>query len=371
MRSVRELEKIENKVVLLRVDFNLPIKDGKVEDDFRIKKTLPIIEFLIKKGAKVVLITHLGKGEETLAGVARALNKYVKAKFVPDIVGENAQKAVKDMKNGEVILLENLRSNKGEKECNEVFAKDLSKLADIYVNEAFPVSHRADASIVLLPKLLPAYAGLQLEEEVENLSRTFKKPEHPFLFILGGAKFSTKMPLIKKYLELADQVFVGGALANDFLKAGGHEVGQSLIDGTNYGIEKVLKNPKLILPVDVVVKSGDQFLAKKSGEVQKDESILDIGDDTVKNLIPLIKNSKLILWNGPLGKYEDGGAESTKKILKLVAGSEAVSIIGGGDTVALISEMKMEKEFSFVSTGGGATLDFLANGTLPGIKALE
>jgi len=377
MRSIKQIKNIEGKTVIVRVDFNLPIKDGKVEDDFRIKKSLPTIKFLQKKGVKIILITHLGQGGETLAPVAKVLNKFMKVKFVRDIIGIKVQKVVAGMKNGEVILLENLRNNKGEKGCNKIFAINLAKLADIYVNEAFPVDHREDASIVLLPKLLPSYAGFQLSEEVENLSRAFKNPKHPFLFILGGAKFSTKMPLIKKYLKLADQVFIGGALANDFLKASGDEVGKSLVDNTNYGISAILKNKparysgKLILPVDVVVRSGNKLVNKKVNEVKKDEIILDIGKQSVKNLAPFIEKSKLILWNGPLGKYEDGGAKSTEDVLKLVADSKAESIIGGGDTVALVSEMKMEKKFSFISTGGGATLDFLANGTLPGIKALR
>jgi phosphoglycerate kinase len=179
------------------------------------------------------------------------------------------------------------------------------------------------------------------------------------------------MPLIKKYLKLADGVFIGGALANDFFQAEGGEVGKSLVDGANYGIEKILKNRKLILPTDVVVKSGTKLVNKKINEVKKNEIILDIGKETIQNLILLIKKAKLILWNGPLGKYEDGGAKATEELLKIVAASKTESIIGGGDTVDLISKMKMEKDFSFVSTGGGATLEFLANGTLPGIKALK
>jgi phosphoglycerate kinase len=276
------------------------------------------------------------------------------------------------MNNGDVILLENLRNNPGEKKCDKTFTENLAKMGDVYVNEAFPVSHREDASIVLLPKLLPAYAGFQLFEEVKNLSRAFNKPKHPFLFILGGAKFSTKMPLIKKYLKLADQVFIGGALADDFLKAKGFEVGKSLVDNSKYDIKEILKNKKLIIPVDVVVESDNssKLINKKANDVKKDENILDVGSQSVKNLAPLISAAKLILWNGPLGKYESGGGVSTKKVLKLVAKSKAESIIGGGDTVTMISEMKIEKQFSFVSTGGGATLDFLANGTLPGIKAL-
>jgi len=371
MRSIREIGDIQGKRVLVRADINLPIKDGVVEDDFRVQKTMPLVKFLQEKSAKIILITHVGKSGETAAPVAQALGKFTKVTFVPEVIGSQATKAVEDMKNGEVVLLENLRQEEGEKGCDQNFAESLAKLGDIYVNEAFPVNHREDASIVLLPKLLPAYAGFQLEEEINNLSKAFDKPKHPFLFILGGAKFSTKMPLIEKYLELADHVFIGGALANDFFKAKGYEVGQSLTDCGDYNLGEVFKNKKLILPIDVVVQSGDQLINKKVDEVGADEIIIDIGSETVKNLAPFINESQLILWNGPLGKYEAGGGCATKEILKMVAGSKAESIVGGGDTVALISEMKIEDKFSFVSTGGGATLDFLVNGTLPGIKALE
>ena len=304
-----------------------------------------------------------------------ALSKFVGVKFVDQVIGSKVTDAVAQMKEGEIILLENLRKEGGEKGCDKNFAESLAKLADIYVNEAFPVDHREDASIVLLPKLLPSYAGLQLQEEVNNLSRAFKKPEHPFLFILGGVKFSTKIPLIEKYLKLADDVFIGGALGDDFLKTKGYEVGVSLVSDDSYGIEKFIKDPKLVLPVDVVVKSGDTFISKKVSEVAKDEVILDIGSESVKKLAELVKNSKLILWNGPLGKYEAGGGGATKEILKLIAESKAESIIGGGDLVSVLSSLEPRsyklKPNLFVSTGGGATLDFLANGTLPGIKALE
>jgi len=375
MRSIAQVKNIKGKVVLVRVDFNVPMKDDKVEDDFRIEKALPTIKLLQKRRARIVLITHLGKGGETLKGVAAALGKFIKVKFIPDIVGGEAQKAVKEMKDGEVLLLENLRNDAGEKEGNNVFAMSLAKLADVYVNEAFPVSHRADASIVLLPKLLPSYAGLQLSDEVKNLSHAFKKAKHPFLFILGGAKFSTKMPLIEKYLKLADYVFIGGALANDFLKRKGYEVGKSLVDEENYDLAKVLKNKKLILPFDVVVDPGGQLLNKKADEVKKNDVILDIGTETVENLARIIKKSKFILWNGPLGKYEAGGDKATKKVLKLVLESKGQTIIGGGDIVSVLSTLEPKsyklKPNLFVSTGGGATLEFLSNGTLPGIKALE
>lgn len=370
MKSIRSLKNTKGKIVLIRVDFNVPVKNGIVEDDFRILKALPTIKLLKKMGARIILISHFGKGGESLLPVYGCLEKYIKAKFVRDLCGEEAHKAIMNLKNGEVLLLENLRNDKGEKECDKKFAKKLANIADVYVNEAFSVSHRKDASIVLLPKLLPAYAGLQLEAEIRNLSMVFQRNKKPFLFILGGAKFSTKMPLIKKYKKKADYLFIGGALANDFLKAKGYEVGKSLTDDTKE-IKILLKDKKIILPEDVVVSNNEKLINKKIDEVEKGDQILDVGISSINKLENLVQKSKLILWNGPLGKYEAGGGGATREILKSMAKAKAISIIGGGDTVSLISEMKMENKFTFVSTGGGATLDFLANGTLPGIKALE
>ncbi|MFA6274459.1 MAG: phosphoglycerate kinase [Candidatus Paceibacterota bacterium] len=374
MKSIKSLKNIKGKTALVRVDFNVPVKNGKVEDDFRIKKSLPTIKFLLKKGAKIILLSHTTEKGGTLKPMA----KYLKIKFIPDL-------EVGNIKNGEAVLLENLRNYPGEMGNDLEFAKKLAKLGDFYVNDAFSVSHRAHASIVGIPKYLPSYAGFQLEEEIKNLSKVLK-PKHPFLFILGGAKFSTKMPLIKKYIGKVDNLFIGGALSNDFLKARGYEVGKSLVDGENYGIESILKNNppshkasagqgKLILPNEVLVKSGKKLINRNVNEVKKDEMIIDIGLSAEKILAPLIKKSKLILWNGPLGKYEDGGDKATKKILKLVLNSKAQVVIGGGDIVGVLSELKVEskklKPNIFISTGGGATLDFLANSTLPGIKALR
>jgi len=354
MQSIKKLKSLKGKRVIVRVDFNVPIKDGKVEDDFRIKKALPTINFLLKKGAKLILITHLGKdGSASLEPVKERFFKISK------------------IKKDKIEFFENVRKFEGEEKNDPIFAKRLRDLGDIYVNDAFSVSHREHASIVTLPRLLPAYAGFQLEAEVKHLSMVLNKVKHPFLFILGGAKFSTKMPLIDRYLKSADNVFIGGALFNDFLETMGLEVGQSLVDDTISVSDKILKNKKLILPSDLVVKSGNKLINKNINEVKKDENILDIGKESIKNLAPYIAKAKLILWNGPLGKYEDVGGGATKEILKLVAKSKAISIIGGGDTVEIISENKMEKKFTFVSTGGGATLDFLVEGTLPGIKALK
>jgi len=350
MRSIRTIKNIKGKTALVRVDFNVPIKNGKVLDDFRIQKALPTIKFLQKKGAKVVLISHLGKDEkQSIKPVADCLRKYIKK---------------------DITLLENIRKYKGEEKNDDSFARGLSRLGDFYVNDAFSVSHRKHASVVGIPKYLPSYAGFQLEEEIRNLSKVFKNPQHPFLFILGGAKFSTKMPLIKKYIKLADYLFIGGALSNDFLRVKGYEIGKSLVDNTK-GIENILKNKKLILPIDVLVLSSGKLINKKVDQIKKDEIILDIGKESIKIAENYIKKSKLILWNGPLGKYENRGDKATKKLLKTVSQSKAESIVGGGDIVSIVSQMKIEKKLSFVSTGGGATLDFLANGTLPGIKALK
>ena len=372
MRSVKKLKNIRGKTILIRVDFNLPIKNGKVEDNFRIIKVLPTINFLKGKGAKLVLVSHLGKGAESLAPVAKAMKKFVKVKFVPQVIGPKVKKVTREMRNGEVILLENLRNNPGEQKSDKNFAKKLASFADIYVNEAFPVSHRYDASIVLLPKFLPSYAGFQFEKEIKNLSRVLKNPEHPFLFILGGTKFENKIPLVRKYIQLADYVFVGGALLHNFLKAKGYEIGQSLYKKVDLDLKRIMKSKKLILPGDVVVRTSTGLTKKKINAIKKNETIFDIGPGSVKKIAPFIKNARLILWGGPLGIYEErGGDISTTKILKLVAGSRAQSIIAGGNTVVLVSRLKMEKKFSFVSTGGGATLEFLAKGTLPGIKALQ
>jgi 3-phosphoglycerate kinase len=354
MRSIKEIENLEGKRVLLRVDFNVPLEHGIILDDFRIKKAIPTIEYLLAKGAFVTIIAHLGK--DGSASIDPIIERFFELSKFPK---------------EKIKFYPNIRKFPGEEANDAEFAKDLAKEGDIYVNDAFSVSHREHASVVGVSKLLPHYAGFQLEEEVKHLSTAIKNPEHPFLFILGGAKFSTKVPLIEKYLELADNVFIGGALANNFLKTKGYEVGQSLTDESSPEFERILKNPKLIIPADVVVLTGDKLVSKDLTEIKNEDVIVDVGEKTVTLLGTYIEKSKLILWNGPLGKYEVGGEKGTKKVLELVANSQAKSILGGGDTAALVTQMGLEDKFTFVSTGGGATLDFLAKGTLPGIDALN
>jgi len=373
MKSIKDLKNLSGKRVILRVDFNVPIKNGKVLDDFRIKKVIPTILFLKKKGARVIIISHLGEdGKDSLLPVAQRIKKYIKTiDFIQTpIFSDETEKRINSLKKGEIILLENLRHETGEKKNSPSFARALSRYGEIYVNDAFSVSHREHASIVGITKHLPGYAGLQFLAEVKNLSKVFNVP-HPFLFILGGAKFETKIPLIKRFLRSADHIFIAGAIANDFFKAKGYEVGFSLIGNTNFQVPLFLKAKNLILPIDVEVTKNSKNRFVKSNEVLPDENIVDIGPQTIELLKNLINKSAFILWNGPLGKYENGFGGATEEVLKIISKSKAKSVIGGGDTVALISKLKIENKLDFVSTGGGAMLDFLSKGTLPGIRVLK
>jgi phosphoglycerate kinase len=372
MKSLKEAKDLRGKKVIVRADFNVPVTDkGKVMDMFRINVCLPTIAYLQKKGARIILVSHIGREPgESLKPVYTVLKKHVPLKFIPEILSENVNSTISEMKNGDIVMLENLRSNPGEKGCNKDFAKSLAKLGDVYVNEAFPVSHRADASIVLLPKLLPAYAGFQMEKEVKELSKVLK-PKHPFVFIQGGAKAETKIPLLKKFLKSADCVYIGGELANDFYKSKGYEIGKSNFDKVTPPLGSYLKNKRLVLPESVVVLRDGKNITTGAHEVQKNDFIYDIGLPSIHILSVILEKAKLILWNGPLGWYENGYIKGTEELLKILASSKAETIIGGGDTAVLVDRKKMSDKFTFVSTGGGATLEFLAKGTLVGIKALK
>ncbi len=371
MKSVKELKNIKGKRVIVRTDFNVPLNGTKVLDTTRITVAQKTIDFLRKKGAKVILVSHIGREpEETLKPVFLLLKKYFPLCYVTDITGIEAQKAVGNMKNGDVLMLENLRSVAGEKDGDKLFALALAKLGDIYVNEAFPVSHREDASTVLLPKLLPSYAGFQFEREVKELSKLLK-PKHPFLFIQGGVKAETKIPLLKKYLKEADHVFIGGGLADDFLRAEGIDVGKSKVDSEAPLLKTLLKNKKLIVPESVVVERDGKKQTVSIHDIRHTESIFDIGLPSIDALAGLIKKAKLIVWNGPMGWYEGGYTKGTEEVIKLLASAKGETIIGGGDTAVLVEKKKMADKFTFVSTAGGAALEFMAKGTLPGIKALK
>lgn len=371
MRFLRDIGNISGKKVILRADFNVPIQDGRVVDSFRITKTLPTIKELRAKGADVILISHSeGKESGTLAPVFSCLEDTFPLGFVKDPFSEEGKKELEDaLSSFGIVLIENIRNWKGEKDNDFDFAKQIASLGDVYVNDAFGACHREHASIVGVPKLLPSFAGLLLEQEILALSKAFN-PARPFLFILGGAKFDTKMPLVKKFFEKADMVFVGGALANNFFKERGFNVGQSLVSEGDFDL-KQFSPDKLFVPIDVVVKSASQSQNTKPDDVQDNETIMDAGPETLGLLQKLIWKAEFIVWNGPLGNYELGFTKATEDLAKAIAQSKRDSIVGGGDTLAAIAKLDLFKKISFVSTGGGAMLDFLANETLPGIEALN
>ena len=272
-------------------------------------------------------------------------------------------------------MLENLRRHRGEVLNDPEFARELATLADVFVEDSFDVCHRKHASVVGVPEFLPSYAGLLVEEEVQELTKALK-PKKPALAIIGGAKFSTKEPVLVSLLKNYAHVLVGGALANDFIRAEGHSVGTSLVSDTDTkGIRKLLQVEELLVPRDVIVApltaTREHGRAVWVDHIPEGEAILDVGPDTITALIPFIMKAKTILWNGPLGRYENGFTEATKSLAKLIVASKAHSILGGGDTVTALDELGLTNKFSFVSTGGGAMLDFLAYGTLPGLEALE
>jgi len=373
MKTLRDIGNFEGVKVFLRVDFNVPLRDGVVSDDTRIKAAMPTVDFLRAKGAKIVLASHMESidgGTPSLEPVVRRLAELgLHALFVSSI--RTARDLIESGSAGsDCMLLENLRQFEGEKANSEKFARDLASLADIYVDDAFSVCHRKHASIVGVPRFLPSYAGLQLEKEVANLSRAFD-PAHPFLFILGGAKFETKLPVIERFFDTADTIFVGGALANDFFKAKGYETGLSALSKTGFDFKKFLGSSKLLLPVDVVTEKRE---TRASNALSADDKIVDAGEKTVAALQEKINAARFILWNGPLGVYEDGYKGPTLELAKMIGDTTArgaTTIVGGGDTLAAIDTLGVADKFTFTSTGGGAMLDFLATGTLPGIEALS
>ncbi|MEI6296617.1 MAG: phosphoglycerate kinase [bacterium] len=366
IKTIKNLKDFGGKKFLLRLDLNVPMIDGIIQDDYRIKRSLATINYLKNGGAKIIIISHTESDpNNSLRSVANFLNY----KFL-DLDFNTLEDKIRKIENGEIVVLENLRTNPGEKKNDEAFTKELSSLADFFVNEAFSVSHREHASIVGIPKYLPSYFGFLFEEEIDNLSLAFN-PEHPFTFILGGAKFETKLPLVEKFLNIADQIFIGGALANSFYKELGYQTGKSLVDNSDLNLKKLSKNSKIFLPEDVVVNTPNGDKIKNANDVFKEETIVDNGPLFIAKLEKAISSSKFILWNGPLGLAEKGYSEATNRTSGAIANSKAKSIIGGGDTIAAINKLDIMNKFSFVSTGGGAMLDFLSNGTLPGIEAIK
>lgn len=365
---------LRGKRVLVRASLNAPVANGKVVDNFRLRAMLPTLEYLEKKGAKIILIGHIGRDpKETLKPVADHFNNKLgkTVGFSPELYGADLEDRIKNLGNGQMLMLENLRKFPGETENKMKFARHLATLGEAYVNDCFGDAHRKHASIVGLPKLLPAYAGKSLQNEVKHLEKALD-PKHPFLFIVGGAKFETKIPLLRKFVTLADTVLIAGALVNDVFKARGLEVGKSVVSGDFPYAKMVGKKKNVLTPVDVVVTNRGNKQVRMTEDVKKGDMIVDAGPETVKLMEEEVRKAKFILWNGPLGFYEEGYDEASRKLLKAIAQSRSKSIIGGGDTVALVSKMKMEDDFTFVSAGGGAMLEFLQNGgKLPGLGALQ
>lgn len=383
--SIRDLN-FTGKTVLARVDFNVPIDSaGKITDDKRIRAALPTINYLLEKKSKIILMSHLGKPkgfDEKLKmdSVAARLQELLKRSItkLDDCVGDAVNTAVKCMHVGDIILLENLRFHPEEESNSKSFADALSKFADVYVDDAFGSMHRSHASIDAVTDLLPSCAGFLVEQEVKMLAPLLKRPKRPFVAIMGGAKVSDKIKLISKLVEKVDSLLVGGAMLFTFVKSQGHSVGKSLVEDELCSFAKGLlkKNKKIFLPVDVVGSaSADKNAAPKLVNVDampKNFIGLDIGPKTVVQYSQILKQAKTIFWNGPLGMCElKNFRKGTEAIAKVIAQTRAVKIVGGGDSAAVIDKLGLSKKFTHVSTGGGATLEFLEHGTLPGFVALE
>jgi phosphoglycerate kinase len=362
--------------VLVRAGLDLPLdEEGNVSDLFRVKKALPTLRYLSDAGAKVIILSHIGRDvTNTNEPVQRALTRHIKTTYVPDLFGHVAKSAIAMMAPGDILLLENLRQDyDAEKANDQEFAANLAALGEIYVNDAFSNSHRAHASMVGIPKLLPHFAGFLVQAEVKELSAALNPP-HPAFAIIGGAKFETKVPVITMFLEKYDHTFVTGALANDVFKAGGLPVGRSRVSDSLPSLA-VIGHPRFVSPNDVTAQSSDgHAFVKKPREVVADDKIVDIGPDTVALIAPYIERANFILWNGTTGLYEEGFTSYMHAIAALIShrvASGGHAVIGGGDTIAVLEGSGLtEERLGFFSTGGGAMLEYMIKGSLPALEAL-
>ncbi len=371
LKSITEVQDLRGKYVLVRTSFNVPLVEGKVRNDFRLKRAIPTLQFLHEQGARAILISHIGREpQETLKPVFEELNNTLPMTWGGKITDEEFSDIKNAMQDGDIVMCENLRQDEREEANDEELAKIIAQYGDLFVNDAFAEAHREHASTFGVAKLLPAYAGITLKEEVDNLSKMME-PAHPSILLLGGAKFETKIPLVEKYLDLYDHVFIGGALAHDVLKARGLEMGKSLISDVSLVGSPFLWSEKLLVPIDVVVQGKNGVETKAVDAVLPDDVIYDLGPETIMMLKPYIDNAKTILWNGPFGNYEKDFEEGTEAVARLVADSEGFSVIGGGDTVAAVNNLNLAGKFGFMSIGGGSMLTFLEKGSTPALAVLE
>ena len=384
--------KLTGKRVLLRVDFNVPINKGSITESSRIDKVLPTINFLIKKNAKIIIISHMGRPNGkivvnlTLKPIAEKLSKLINKNifFLKDPIESTAIEKSKKISNGEILMLENLRFNKEEELNEESFAKKLSKLGDVYVNEAFSCSHRAHASVSKITNYIKSFAGIELIKEINSISMLTNGAKKPIACIIGGSKISTKIGILKNLIKKMETIVIVGAMANNFIKHKGYNIGKSVFEKYAENLEgKILKlaktnNCNLITPQDVLVSKNLKSPGKVKNltEIDDTDLILDIGNKTIETISDIIDNSKTVLWNGPAGYFEieefsKGSNMIAKKIVENTKNKSLTSIVGGGDTVAAINKFGYSKGFTYLSTAGGAFLELLEGKILPGIKALE
>lgn len=383
MKSLKDFD-VKNKVVLLRVDFNVSMDGETIKDDFRIRATLPTITYLQDHGAKILILAHLGRpgGKSDSAFSLHPLVGHL-SKLLKQDVGffssyDLAKKNISSLKSGEVAILENLRFDPREEAGDKEFAKELAALGDVYVNDAFSVSHRKHASVYAIAKLMPSVAGLLLMKEIDALDRVHKFENHPVVFIMGGAKVETKIKILARLADKIDIACLGGLIANSFLAARKTSIGKSRLeaDFQQYLAEVNSTDAKIYLPLDVVVStdpSGDEPVRTvQVNNIASDEMILDIGPQTVKLFSAAIEKAGAVFWNGPMGIFEVGAfAKGTRKLAEALKNTEAHVVVGGGDVVRAIQEAGVQDNVSYISTGGGAMLEYLAEGTLPAIDALE
>ncbi len=389
-KTIRDVD-VKGKRVLVRVDFNVPIDEtGNVTDDTRIIAVLPTIEYLIEKGAKVILVSHLGRPNGKVVEklrmdpVAQRLAELLGKEIIKtdECIGDEPKEAIKKMKEGDVLLIENIRFYPEEEANDPQFSKQLAELADIYVNDAFGTAHRAHASTVGVAEYLPAVSGFLMKKELDCLGSVLENPKRPFIAILGGAKVSDKIGVLKNLLDKVDSLLIGGGMAYTLLKAKGLEIGKSLFEKDKLSVAKEIieeaerKRVNLVLPVDVVVtpelKEDAPYKTVKVEEIPHDHIGVDIGEETVKIFSGFIKQAKTIVWNGPMGVFElEPFAAGTRGIASALAESNAVTIIGGGDSAAAVRQMGFADKMTHISTGGGASLKFLEGKELPGVKVLD